>query len=285
MLIRKLSVAPWVAALLLQLFLSSVLFAETGPAPVTSANKVSPAFLADIEKRLLRIEKLLDSGTLLDLLQQVETLRQEVAEIRGVIEVNEHQLDKIRSRQRDLYADTDRRLQSLENPGFEERSDARPDAQSDVVDNMVAPLTSGERQIPIDKTTGSVSIDEGIEREYQRAFAFMKQSRYGEAIKALNSFLKKYPDSIYSDKAQYWIAEALYVERRYESAIQEYKKLLVSYPDSQRVPQSLLKIGYSYQESGQIDMARQWYIDVKKRFPGTASSRLAEERLKSISNS
>jgi len=91
------------------ILLSSAVFAAN-KAPVTTPT--SPA----MEKRLENIERLLQSTGLLDMLHQIELLQQEVAKLRGEIEVNNHVLDQMKNRQRDLYTDIDRRLQSIENP-------------------------------------------------------------------------------------------------------------------------------------------------------------------------
>jgi tol-pal system protein YbgF len=56
------------------------------------------------------------------MLQQIELLQQEIAKLRGEIEVNNHVIDQMKNRQRDLYTDIDRRLQSIENLAIENRS-------------------------------------------------------------------------------------------------------------------------------------------------------------------
>jgi TolA-binding protein len=59
----------------------------------------------------------------------------------------------------------------------------------------------------------------------------------------------------------------------------EYQKLVANYPDSQKLTHSMLKIGYTYYELGQMDQARTVLEDLKTRYPGTTAARLAEERL------
>ena len=98
-----------------EVLLSSAVFAAT-KAPVSTPT--SPA----MEKRLANIERLLQSHGLLDMLQQIELLQQGVAKLRGEIEVNNHLLDQMKNRQRDLYTDIDRRLQSIESPAIGNQS-------------------------------------------------------------------------------------------------------------------------------------------------------------------
>jgi len=299
-----------------QVLLSPAVFAGN-KAPVSTPT--SPA----MEKRLENIERLLQSNSLLDMLQQIELLQQEVAKLRGEIEVNNHALDQMKNRQRDLYSDIDKRLQSIENPiagnqpptarttdsnppletlgQIETVSPPQDQAQSqteavaltleqtstETQEPQAVATTTSETTTELDsepeKSTESDAVQ--IQAEYQQAFKLLKKSQYDQAIKAFAEFVAAHPDNQYSDNAQYWMAEALYVKRQYEDAIKEYNNLVTNYPESQKIPHGLLKIGYSYQELGKTDEAKLWYTDVRQRFPGTTASRLADDRLKHINDS
>ena len=115
---------------------------------------------------------------------------------------------------------------------------------------------------------------------YQRAFQLLKEAQYSQALAAFTRFLADYPDSAFSDNAQYWLAETHYVMRDYAAAIEAYQALLGTYPDSQKVSHAWLKIGYSQAELGQDALARETLEKVITRYPGATVARLAEERLK-----
>ena len=116
--------------------------------------------------------------------------------------------------------------------------------------------------------------------DYQRAFQLLKEAQYSQALTAFTRFLADYPDSAFSDNAQYWLAETHYVLRDYAAAIEAYQALLGTYPDSQKVSHAWLKIGYSQAELGQDALARATLEKVITRYPGTTVARLADERLK-----
>lgn len=292
------------------LLLSPEIFAAKKSAPVTTPT--SP----ETEQRLANIERLLQNKGLLDMLQQIEHLQQEIANLRGEIEVNNHVLNQMKNRQRDLYTDVDRRLQAMEgrtvenqsataanavdsNPPLETLGQTEtvtpPESQADAVALILEqtesqadiqnPKADQEAKIEAPAATVTETDPVQIQAEYQQAFKLLKQSQYDQAIKAFSKFVKAYPDNQYSDNAQYWMAEALFVKRQYEDAIREYNNLVSNYPDSQKVPHGLLKIGYSYQELGKADTAKLWYTDLRQRFPGTTASRLADDRLKNINDS
>ena len=67
-----------------------------------------------LEQRVQRIERMIESNAMLQLLESVKALQREVRELRGEIEVQNHTLEQLERRQRELYADTDRRLQAIE---------------------------------------------------------------------------------------------------------------------------------------------------------------------------
>lgn len=69
--------------------------------------------LADVNNRLERVEKVLDQS-LLNMLQQIESLKLEIRGLRGEIEAQTYQIENLKKRNRDLYVDTDERIAGLE---------------------------------------------------------------------------------------------------------------------------------------------------------------------------
>ena len=67
-----------------------------------------------VEERLESIENVLSNQGLLELVQQIQNLELEISRLRGEAEVQNHALEQLKKRQRDLYADTDRRIQRME---------------------------------------------------------------------------------------------------------------------------------------------------------------------------
>jgi len=299
--------------LLLSFCFYSITRAAGNPAPATE-----PAS-EDVLKRLNKLERLLQSQGLLDMLQQLDTLQTELNQLRGQIEVQTHTLDQIKKRQRDIYADMDRRLQRLESNNLKSgdntsrtTSDTAPPLEimppveetTPVAENEATPrLTIEQVETPAQASEESIDVSTTenftptktmpdpvvnadpatVQAEYQQAFKLLKQSQYDQAIEKFGEFLSKYPESEYSDNAQYWRAEAYYVTRRYEEAIKEYNKLVGLYPKSQKVTHSLLKMGYSHQELGQLDEAKKTLNNLKEYYPGTTAARLADDRLRQIS--
>lgn len=68
----------------------------------------------DLAGRVTKLERALDNRGLLELLQQVDTLKAEVQKLRGEIENQNYALEQLRKTQKDSYSDSDRRLRALE---------------------------------------------------------------------------------------------------------------------------------------------------------------------------
>src|SRR5688572_24614391 len=69
---------------------------------------------SQLEARLVQIEQQLKSGGLIDLANQLEGARVDLAKLRGQIEVLTHELGEAQKRQRDLYVDLDSRMRKIE---------------------------------------------------------------------------------------------------------------------------------------------------------------------------
>ena len=99
-------------------FATFLLLAHTAASGVLAQESDQAAEAAEptLQERLERIESALSNQGLLQMLQQLETLEQEIARLRGAAEEQNHALAQLKKRQRDMYADMDRRLQRFENP-------------------------------------------------------------------------------------------------------------------------------------------------------------------------
>jgi len=218
--------------------------------------------LDELDRRLGAIERILANGSLIELTMQVDDLQRQNAQLQGRTESLEHSAESTASRQRDLYVDVDDRIQSLE------RSLQSQPAAVNVLD--------GGALLP-----GQLPVPGGSDRDnYQAAFELLKEQRYEPAALAFQQFLISYPDSQLADNAQYWLAESYYVTDQFENALKEFQVVINKHPRSRKVPDALLKIGYSNYELERYDAARTSLGMVQSEYPDTTAARLAEQRLK-----
>jgi len=213
--------------------------------------------LAELERRLAALERILASGALIELTEQVDELQRQAAEVRGRTDTLEHDAENTSGRQRDLYVDLDDRVRALE-------QDLR--AQAAVVQAPTA--------------VDALPVPSGTDRDnYEAAFELLKQQRYEAAGAAFGQFLVRFPNSPLADNAQYWLAESYYVTDQFEEALAQFQVVLSGYPRSRKIPDALLKIGFSNYELGRWNAARAALQQVRDDYSDSTAARLAEQRL------
>lgn len=233
--------------LFVEVLLSSAVFAAN-KAPVSTPT--SP----ELEKRLANIERLLQSNGLLEMLQQIELLQQEVAKLRGEIEVNNHVIDQMKNRQRDLYTDIDRRLQSIEGPANENQSAAGNTTNSN------PPLeTLGQVETvtpPPNKTqveTLALTLEETDSQTQEAQTPNLQAEATTEAVTINETTAKPEPGkSTESDavqiQAEYQQAFKLLKQSQYDQAIKAFDTFLQAHPENQ------------YSDNAQYWMAEALYV-------------------------
>jgi tol-pal system protein YbgF len=238
-----------------------------------------------------------DHSVMANLVIQVQELQDEVRNLRGQLEEQTRELENLKRRQRDQYLDLDQRLSDVRNSqpvttGGLSATAATADQGSAVIPptedspEVRAPLatpstvTGIEQPLAQSQTPAATAAEE--KAAYNLAFQALKDLRYADAAEKFQSFLESYPNSEYSDNAQYWLGESYYVTRNYDIALTAFQELMDRYPESPKVPDALLKMGYTYYELKQWDSARAALTQVQESYPDTTLARLAESRLRGM---
>ena len=230
--------------------------------------------MQDLEARLIRIERVVENQSLVELSNELERLRSETTALRGELETLRFESENSASRQRELYVDVDERLRTLEAAprGFEQPASVSPPLGAPAVGAAGA---SGAA-VATPRPTGS------DQQNYQAAFDLISARRYEEAGKAFETFLVQFPTSPLADNAQYWLGETHYVRGQFNEALPAFRKVLEKYPQSAKLPDALLKVGYCQIELGDRNAARTSLQEVMRQFPDTTAARLASQRLTAL---
>ncbi len=255
---------------------------QTSNTPITAKRKMS------VDERLQRLERLMNSQGLVDLLLKLEMLQKEVQQLRGDVEVQTHIANDLKKRQRDLYLDIDRRLLQLERNTPAKNNTATPAASeysgrvtTDVKPTLQSPPV--KQAAPRVTQTANKTVDPVKEQNaYQKAFDLLRELRYEQAIKAYRQFIRDYPNGRYAHIAQYWLSEASYAQRHFKQAIQDYQDLIKNYPNSPKLAEAMLKISYSYNALGQYKAAQEMAEKLLRVYPNTTAAGQAQNLLKKI---
>jgi tol-pal system protein YbgF len=234
--------------------------------------------MTDLEARVLRIERVVENQSLIELASQLDQLRAETMSLRGEVETLRFETENSDNRQRELYVDVDRRLQTLEQSqrqGFSPPSQP-PGGLAPAAPSAAAQVTAPALAVAPPRPAGS------DQQNYQAAFDLLQGRRYEDAGTAFNDFLIGFPDSPLADNAQYWLAETYYVQRQYTQALGHFELVVANYPQSAKLPDALLKVGYCQAELGNRDAARTALQQVMRQFPDATAARLASQRLERL---
>ncbi|MCP1339885.1 tol-pal system protein YbgF [Idiomarina sp. M1R2S28] len=222
----------------------------------------------NVEQRLEQIERMLEarSSAQLEMLNQLGSLQQDVAELRGITEEHEYRLEQLLQRQRELYQEIDRRFSNLKS------SNNQSEAASNNYNNL--------EQVPTQTDNSSYSPNLSENDAYDKAIALvLEDKRYDEAIPAFESFLKNFPNSTYSPNAHYWLGQLFFAKRQYDQAKQQFETVVNDYPDSNKRGDCLLKLGAIASEQDKSADAKAYYEQVIKEYPESTEANLAKQRL------
>lgn len=249
-----------------------------------------------IQQRLAKVEKLLEqqSGSrtnTADVVIQNQKLQQQVAELKGIIEEQNYQIEKLKEKQKLLYIDMDSRLAELESGKVNSTAPPQGVNVATESDAIGSDIDSSEGQMVENNSMNEVVDNNSMQQEpvlstfqddYDIAFAHLRGGRFLESARAFEDFIQKYPNNELTDNAYYWLGESYYVKRQYPQALSAFMMLTDKFPDSAKAADSWLKIGYSYYEMDDFIKADETLKKVINNYPNTNIARLAKNRLRQL---
>jgi len=213
-----------------------------------------------LEQRIAALENAIKGQGMLDLLNQIERLNQELSNVKGQLEIANHNLDIAQQRQKDLYADTDGRLRKLETG---------------------APPISSTASTDTSTTSTAVAAIEnaGEVKDFEAAQALSRAGKHKEAFEAFGKFLQTYPTSSRAPDAQYALGYAQFSLKNYNAAIATQQKLLRQFPDSPKAPDAAFNVANSQIQLADIDGAKKTLRDLLAKYPASEVAPKAKSRL------
>lgn len=223
---------------------------------LTEANARIVELATRLDSRLVelsaRIERL-ESGARgqLELQAQLEALRQEIAALRGKVEVQTNELAQTQRQQRELFATVDGRLRRFE------------------------PV-----QVTIDGQ--GVQVDQAERRSFDAALALFRAGDFRGALTAFQQFRIAYPESLYGAGAAFWVGSSQFALKDYKGAIETHAALIALKPDGPRVPDATLNLGFAQIESGDTNAGRKTLEGLITKFPASGAAQAAKDRLAAL---
>lgn len=193
--------------------------------------------------------------SIIELNNQIEQLRGEIAKLRGATEQQGNTLNGIANDVATLQKQQKTQAQTLE--------------------DRVKQLEP--TQVVVDGR--QATIEQSEKRNFDAAFAAFKANDFSKAVASFNEFNTRYPRSIYSPQAYYWLGNSHYALKDCRAASDAFTQLSTRYPDDGRAAESLLSVGNCQVELGDKKAARRAYEAVIKQYPSTEEANTAKDRL------
>ena len=206
-----------------------------------------------------------------NLLTKLQDLQQEIQELRGQLEVQTRDLKLLQQQQLAFYKDLDQRIQGNENSHNEQL--ITKIETTNIPEQLVNHRTNA-------KPLRTNPADEQI--SYLAAYELVKNKRYDDALKAMQTFVQLHPSGGYTPNAQYWLGELYLVKNNYKEAIKHFDIVLKDFPTSSKTAACTLKTGFALAGLGKINEAQQTLKQVLKNYPDTSTAQLAQVKLESL---
>ncbi|MCG7220565.1 YbgF trimerization domain-containing protein [Acinetobacter sp. AG3] len=196
-----------------------------------------------------------------DLIQKNQQLENQIRELRGKIEEQDHAIDQLNKELTNRYTDLDQRLELL-NQKLEPESNQPEQAPAEnapvdsstatdqtataskATTNSPAPTTAQNPATPANSsnnTSDPVALEKAA---YTIALDAYKKGGAKQAIAPMQNFIKNYPNSIYTGNAYFWLAEfQLAIDPpNYNEAKKNYEIVAAKFPNSSKAPRALYQL-------------------------------------------
>ena len=189
-----------------------------------------------------------------DLIQKNQQLENQIRELRGKIEEQDHAIDQLNKELTNRYTDLDQRLELL-NQKLEPESNQpeQAPAENAPVDSSTATdqtttaskATTNSPAATTANSSNNTSDPVALEKAaYTIALDAYKKGGAKQAIAPMQNFIKNYPNSIYTGNAYFWLAEfQLAIDPpNYNEAKKNYEIVAAKFPNSSKAPRALYQL-------------------------------------------
>lgn len=218
------STVRWIAGVSIMLTLVVSAYAKVTVVEAVSTQQAEEARTADAANKATA-----------ELVYKLQLLQQEVLEVRGMLEEQQHELSLLKQQRLDDYVNLDRRILEI--------------GQA----STVSAIVSENSESPVASLTAKNQKDK---EEFDAAYELVKQRQLDKAKLAFEAFLKKYPASEYSPNAYYWTGALYFIDGDFSKAKTYFQAIVAKYKNHSKYPEALYKLAEINYELGERDAAK-----------------------------
>ncbi|HSC76748.1 MAG TPA: tol-pal system protein YbgF [Pseudomonadales bacterium] len=197
--------------------------------------------------------------------RQFQQLQEEVATLRGQLEEQSYELQKLKQQHQEDFASLDRRISGGGAPSNVSANATSTGSTASTNQNLTS--------------VGAVGNDDGRE-EYEAAYSLLKAKDYGGASTAFKAFVGKYPQSDYAGSSWFWLGFVYQTQGDMDAAAKAFSSLIEQFPRHSKADDAKYNLGKIYHQQGKTDQAR---VLLKEVAAGSSKSApLAKSYLESM---
>ena len=195
------------------------------------------------------------------LYEKIETLEEEIRELRNLLEENSILVDRSLELQQQRYLDLDGRILELSKISSESKSSF-----------------SSEQEILVQTEERDL---------FKSALILFEESRFAEALEVFSNLIISFPEGSFTADAYFWSGELFLAQDMLEDAKLSFQSVIDQFPEHTRTPDSLFKLGEIFRFEGDKITSEEFYDKVLGSYPQSGAAQLAKkskENLKEESN-
>ena len=230
-----------------------------------------------VEERLDKLERMVNSRNLvqIEMQQQIDSLSNEVRDLRGSLEEANYKLQQATERQKSLYQELDK-VKS----GAAASAAAGTTAPSTTATGAAVQHAAQAQATSAQDGVAAAPVTPEETKAYEAAVDLvMKDKRYDKAIPAFDNFIKQHPQSGLVPNAHYWLGQLQYNQGDKASAKTNFLIVAQKYKSSPKRADALLKLGMITLGEGDKDKAGKFFQLVIKQYPDSPAAQLAQKAL------
>jgi tol-pal system protein YbgF len=200
------------------------------------------------------------------MMRRVDELESSVTRLTGQMEELGHRIDQLVTQtermQKQMEFDATQRanaqVSAAPPPPGDQLASVAPDANAAMPlpgSAPPAPTTPGVLgQIPAGSTLPTPAPAPDPKRDFDNAMNLLSRAQYDDASDAFRKFAADNPEDDRASAALYWTGDIAYSAKKdYAGAARDFAELLKRYPMAPRAPDSMLKLGLSLFQLGQMN--------------------------------
>ena len=275
-------------------------------------NSLKTEKLVDLEGKITDLQQVLQGGSLQQFNNKINEIFDDLAKLRGDVEVLQFGLQSFEDRQKLNYQDIESRFEKLEQQlGLLQE---QPKKQLDVVqdqsnqlnqdpinninqnavesvqnainqellnEEQVSPADQNKENVVENKLPPLIDEEQAMNM-FNDAEGLMRSTKYKEAFELFDRFVTTYPKSQRLVEAKKNIGFIQFALKNYNASLKTYEKLIQNHPDHELMPEILYGKANTEIQLTRITKAKQTLRKIIKDYPNASNIESAKKRLKAL---